>query len=110
MTSDRLPGLIGLAKRAGMMVFGADSVLKAVRRREAVCVLIDESASANTLKRLRDAGAYYRVRCAVLPEDMLDRACGLSGGKTAALLKGSLSDEIIRLLQTKRIDIMEGGY
>ena len=98
MTPDKLQGLLGLAKRAGLIVCGADTVLRKIRHREAVCVLIDAGASANTVKKLTDAGAYYQVKCAVVPEGLLDRACGLSGGKTAGLLKGSLTDEIIRLL------------
>ena len=107
MHPDRLPGLLGLARRAGLTVSGTDAVVSRVRRKEARCVLIDAGASDNTRKKLADACRSYKTRCFIVEEGLLDRACGLSDGRSLALLKGTLTDEIIRLLPDNDFERVE---
>ena len=104
MGSDRLPGLLGLARRAGLTVTGTDAVISRIRRKDARCVLIDSGASDNTRKKLTDSCHSYGIRHFIVEEELLDRACGLSDGKCLALLKGTLTDEIIRLIVDKDND------
>jgi len=52
---------LGLAMRAGKLVTGEESVLKAIRSGEAKLVLLAEDASAGTRKKMNDKCASYDV-------------------------------------------------
>lgn len=58
---DKVLGLAGLAKRAGMTASGENAVKEAVRFGKAQLVLIAVDASMNTTKSLTDSCKYYDV-------------------------------------------------
>ncbi len=64
---------LGLGARAGKLVYGAQGVDQAIKKRRAKLVVIDGAASENTKKAFRDACAYYHVKLIVLEE------CGALG-------------------------------
>lgn len=93
-------GLLGLSRRAGQLVLGADLALKAAKSGKAAFLLADAGASDNTRKKLSDTSAYYRIPLYVLPEGLLDLAGGTSGRMAAALIRGSLAQQLEKALKT----------
>ena len=82
----RLEGLLGLARKAGRVVFGTDQICEAIRRQRVRQVFIAADASDNTRKRLTNCCEYYGVSHADLPIPMeaLARATGRTGDAAAA--------------------------
>lgn len=52
---------LGLAQRAGRLISGEDSILKAMRSGKVKLVVLAEDASANTAKRYRDKCSHYGI-------------------------------------------------
>lgn len=52
---------LGLAMRAGKVLAGDDTVMKAVRSGEAKLVILAEDAAANAQKKYRDKCSHYRI-------------------------------------------------
>lgn len=59
---------LGLAARAGKIVYGTQAVDQAIKRRKAKLVILDNGASHNTKKEIMDACAYYHVNRILLEE------------------------------------------
>ena len=68
----RVLGVLGLARRAGALAIGTNSVLEAVRKGKAYLVLIASDASENTAKQLLDKSAFYKIPADRLPFGMLE--------------------------------------
>ncbi len=94
----KLAGWIGLCMRARQLALGTDQALKAVRGGKAALILMDGGASDNLRKKLSDASAFHRVPLAELPEGLLDRAAGQDGKMAAAVLFGTLAEQIKQAL------------
>lgn len=103
MDPERFSGLMGLARRAGLTACGVEITLEKVRRHQAVIVFVDDGASDNTRKKIMDSCSFYDIRCVLLEDGLMDRALGLSGCRATALMKGSLTDEIIRLMEARSL-------
>ena len=95
-------GLLGLASRAGQIILGADLALREIKGGRAGAVLLDESASAGTRKKILDACAYRGVPAYILPQDVLSRACGKEGRMAAAVRKGKLCQRMQELLNEEK--------
>ncbi|WP_258171206.1 ribosomal L7Ae/L30e/S12e/Gadd45 family protein [Paenibacillus sp. R14(2021)] len=54
---------LGMAMRAGKLITGDETVLKAVRQGKAKLVILAADASDNTKKKFRDKCATYNVKC-----------------------------------------------
>ncbi|MCC3376192.1 ribosomal L7Ae/L30e/S12e/Gadd45 family protein [Cohnella sp. REN36] len=61
MTTNKALSRLGLAMRAGKLVSGDETVLKAIRAGEARLVLVAEDASDNTRKKVADKCESYGV-------------------------------------------------
>ncbi|MDF2924679.1 MAG: ribosomal protein L7ae [Paenibacillaceae bacterium] len=61
MTKNKIYSMMGLAMRAGKIVMGDETVLKAVRSKEAKLVLLATDAAPNAQKKYRDKCAYYQI-------------------------------------------------
>lgn len=60
---DKLLSMLGLAYKAGKIVFGTEGVVGAIRSRHKVpLVLLASDASDNTVKKITDGCRYYKVR------------------------------------------------
>lgn len=57
-------GLIGLATRAGKIVFGTDACLEQIIKRNAKLVIVAKDASERTIKNIKNK--MYRKQCNVL--------------------------------------------
>lgn len=89
-----LAGVLGLAKRAGHLIPGADFALQSVREGKASLVLIDQLASQNTRKKLLDACNYRDLQVIFLRAELLGQACGHSGLMAAAMIPGGFADKL----------------
>ncbi len=98
MDEKKLSGLIGLCMRARQLTLGTDMALRTVREGRAALLLMDAGASANLRKKLKDASAFHHVPLGELPEGLLDRAAGQEGKMAAAVLRGTLAEQVKQAL------------
>ncbi|MBQ9793980.1 MAG: ribosomal L7Ae/L30e/S12e/Gadd45 family protein [Clostridia bacterium] len=82
---NRILGVLGLARRAGALAIGTNSVLEAVRKKKAFLVLVAADASENTAKQLLDKSAYYKVPAEKLPFGMLELGHAIGKDHTVAV-------------------------
>ena len=61
MKNDRLLGFLGLCKRAGCLISGAETVTRAITERKAVLVLYASDTSENSLKGVLKAAESARI-------------------------------------------------
>ena len=76
--NDRLLSFLGIARRAGRLSLGFDSVCDSVRKGESRMILTASDASQGTLRRLRnhlpeDFADVYQLPCGI---DRIDAALG----------------------------------
>lgn len=90
--SEKLLGLIGLAARAGKLIYGAPMVCEALRKRQPIYYVFRAAGtSENTKKRMDDKCRFYNVRLIDLELDMSELAHRL--GKSGELAVTALTDE-----------------
>ena len=80
----KLLGLIGLCARAGRLVSGEEATIKLIRSGKAQLAFIDEGASDNAHKAMKNACTTYNVELVSLPEGELGRISGKPGRMAAA--------------------------
>lgn len=93
----KLLGLIGLCARAGRLVTGEDACEKFIRSGKAKVAFIDEDASENAFKAMRNACAYGGVTLITLPSGEPGRACGKPGRMTASTGDAGFANKMIEL-------------
>ena len=103
MSAQEIRGLLGLAQRAGQLLLGSDRALDHIRRRQSGLLLLDESASANTRKRLTDACKHHEVALRLLPGELLGDALGRPGTMAALMLPGGLTERLQKLPQDEHL-------
>lgn len=103
----KIEGLLGLCCRAGQITLGAEMALKEIKAGRAALVLVDESASEGTKKKITDACAYRHVPLHMLPVDCLSRACGRDGRMAGAVKSGKLCQQLQLLLTQSAEPIQE---
>ncbi len=87
--SEKLLGLIGLAKRAGKVSSGEFICKQSIKSKKAKLVIIARDASSNTKKSIKNSCAFYKVKyieCATMQD--LGKFTG--GGERAVI---SINDE-----------------
>lgn len=95
--------MLGLARRAGNLVFGTTLVRDAVRgRKKPFLVLLASDASDNSRKRISDSCAFYSVPLALL--DISGEELGRTIGKESDVMCVALTDEGIAKAITEKID------
>lgn len=98
-TASKVAGFLGLCTRAGRLSFGQEACVKAVRKGEATVVLLDEGASENTRKRLRDACQSHGVPLYGMPEGRIAQAVGKEGRMVASIGGGGMAQKLLKLLE-----------
>ena len=74
--------LLGLAARAGKLVYGTPMVCEALKKADKIClVFVAKNASANTKKRIGDRCDFYKKQLVELDIDTVElgRVLGKSG-------------------------------
>ena len=102
--TERAVGLMGLAVRAGKVVFGTPMVCDAMRSGKKLYLVVEASdSSENTHKRITDRCAYYGVthmRIGV-GTSALAHALGKSGDlAVAAITDKGMAEAVVKLLQS----------
>ena len=69
MNNDRLLSFLGICKRAGSLITGAETVTKAVSEHKALLVLYASDVSENSLKAVRRAAENNGVAVKELPRN-----------------------------------------
>lgn len=103
-TDDRkLLNMLGLAMKAGRLVFGTDRVTDCVRSGKKIyLVLISSDASENTRKRLNDCCKYYDTVHKTIPPtgEIIGKAIGKTNDISAvALTDRNFADAAVKLIQ-----------
>ena len=96
----KICGMIGLARRAGKTVIGTELVCRAMPKGGVSLVVISESASAPTKKKLSVKSEFYGIKWieAGIDTERLGKILGKSGAVAAvAITDTGLADEIERL-------------
>lgn len=91
--------LLGLAQRAGRVVSGEDTVLRAVRSRKAGAVILSADASARTKKTIGDKCGFYHIPLLTVPDrKLLGKAIGRTERVVAAVTDGGFAERMIEKL------------
>ncbi len=98
----KLLAMLGFAARAGQAAIGAEMSVTLIRRGEAAAAALDEGASGNTQKRVKDACAYRGVPLIILEEGELGRAVGKPECAAVAVKKGELARTIAGILSQRQ--------
>ncbi|CAM3263787.1 YlxQ-related RNA-binding protein [Vagococcus fessus] len=59
--NEKVLNLLGMAMRAGRLVSGEELTLADIRNQQAKLVFVANDASDNTIKKIKDKGAFYNV-------------------------------------------------
>ena len=89
---------IGLAKKAGKLISGTDSVCDEIRKNKVFLVVCAGDVSDNTKKKISDCCTYYRitVHFTGLSKEMLGNAIGKSFAACIGITDKNLSELISR--------------
>lgn len=98
--NDRLLSFLGLCKRAGYLISGADTVAKSMRDHKALLVLSANDFSENSLKAVRKAADESKVTLKTIDysKDELSFALGKHCGVIGVTDKG-FADKILLMLR-----------
>lgn len=84
--NERIVRLLGLAAKAGKLVYGTDMVCEGLRAKKRILLVVESGdSSENTHKKISDKCAYYGVKHIRLSTDTegLGAALGKRGGLAA---------------------------
>jgi len=109
MTMNKSLSLLGMAMRAGKLVTGDETVLKAVRQGKAKLVIIAGDASDNTKKKYRDKCGTYGVKVVeALDRAVLGHAIGKAERVLIAVTDAGFSSSIQRSLsQSSEVEYID---
>lgn len=93
---------LGICKRAGRVTSGSDAVIEEIRNDRAELVLLDEAASENAKKRIRDACCSHQTELYVLPEGKLGHAIGQDDRMAVCLSQDRMTKKLQSLLSQYR--------
>ncbi len=81
------PSNLGLAYRAGKLVYGVEMSVKAIQNKSAKLVIIAEDASENTVKKITDKAKYYQIDYMInFDSNTLSTSIGKSNIKVVCLI------------------------
>lgn len=94
----KLLSTLGLAKRAGKLVSGSETVLDGIRNKKAKAVYICADASYNTKKKFCDSCKYYGIEFYILSVKMteMSSAIGKMGNIAAVYISDSEMNKAVR--------------
>lgn len=97
--NDRLLSFLGLCKRAGYLISGADTVVRTIREGKALLILAANDFSDNSLKAVEKAAAQYKTPLKVVDrsKDELSFALGKHCGVICVTDRG-FADKILTML------------
>lgn len=111
MNDKKIYSLLGLCKRAGLLVSGEFKVRECVTSGKAQLVIVSRDASDRTKKLFKDKCRYYEVPvwCFGGRED-LGRCIGNNERCTIGVLDKGFSDKLIDILKDQAADLGGSSY
>ncbi len=97
-------GTLGLAMRSGQAVVGEPKTRALVSGGKAALVLIDETASANTVKTVLDKCRFYGVPAVRTAEGRLGTAIGRPACMIVGVSKGGLGELLYKKVVENKFD------
>lgn len=67
---EKLLGMVGIARRAGVLTMGFDSVIEKMKVGKTACAFITADCSPKTKKEVRFFGDKYKIKVVELPLEM----------------------------------------
>ena len=109
MTESKLYGMLGLAKRAGKVVSGADAVIDRVRTKSAFLVIISSDVSEATNKRITDKCNFYETTKIIYgTSEVNGKTIGKADVAAIAVTDKNFADTILRLYKNLT-EVAENG-
>lgn len=81
--TDKLLGLLGLARRAGWLIFGSDAVEREIKGGRAGVVLLSSDASPRTIKNIKEICEKAGTDIYAVPYDKMAIGHAIGRGETA---------------------------
>ena len=98
--TNRILGILGLAKRAGRLKSGEFSTETLLKSGKAALVLAARDASDNTIKKFRDKCRFYHVPFALFgTKEELGQATGTEFRSSLAVEDPGFAEAILKLLE-----------
>ncbi len=107
MMEQKWMGFLGLCMRARQLIGGQEKCVEAIRKESVGVVLLDETASPNTQKRVTDACKTHPVPMMMMSDGDIGQAIGKDGCMVVAIPKGNMADKIVSLLSTNNQDMTD---
>ncbi len=97
--SNKICGLLGLATRAGKIVFGTEACKMAIRKRKLKLVLIAEDASDRTKLNFKQICTNANIPLAeILPIEELSKAIGKTYKAIVGIVDVNFSNAILKII------------
>lgn len=104
----KLKSLIGLARRAGKLVIGDESCMKAIRSGKAFLVLLASDASEGTVKRYADKCTFYKTELRIPGNRIeLGNAIGRAEQVAIAVIDRGFADGIRSCMEKSEVQAIE---
>lgn len=95
----KIYSMIGLAGKAGRVVSGDDTVRCSIQHNKVKLLIISTDASENTMKRFRNAAAYYKVEVEEFGcKEQLGGCIGKSARSVIGITDKNFGDSIRKLI------------
>ncbi len=102
----KLLSMLGMARKAGKLIIGAEQVTVGVRRNSPFVVLITADASENTTKKVKNCCTYYEIDCKKIDvnADELAHAIGKSGSVTSVgVTDKNFTGAIVKYIEEEKV-------
>lgn len=95
MLTRRAASMLSLAKRAGKLICGEDTVIMALKSKECYLIIIADDASENTKNKIMGRAAGADVKCLVMCDRQeLSSAVGMYNRAVFAVTDSGFADKI----------------
>lgn len=98
----RVSELLGLCLKAGQLETGQESSVELIRSKQASIVFLDEDASENTKKRIRNACSFHEVPVYEMESGLIGHSIGKPNRLIAVMKKGGFADKLLVLFQNDK--------
>ena len=108
--TQKIYGLLGLAKRAGRLISGEKMCKQSILTGEGCFIIIASDSSENTKKNLTDSCKYYDVPYAFFStQEELGRSIGNYFNAAVSVCDEGFANSIKKLMETEMIDSNTNG-
>lgn len=97
MTNKKVYGLLGLARRAGKIVFGTESVMQAIEKRKVKAIVIAQDAAERTKRHFIEQAQEKNIPIREVDNmENLSKSIGQENKAIVGIMDGNFSKQIIK--------------